>query len=202
MPLGIVSDKDFIREINNVQPQIPTVEKKIDINEVLTPELVPDDESSNGHDRGRGVGSVEVPNSLRRLIGDESINNGRQAALELAESFGLSASSVSAYTNGSTSTASYDKRINSDVINGAKLKVSNRARKVVLRAINKITDEKLSECTARELSGVAKDMSQIMINMEPKQEQNNKTEVNGPTFVLYKPQVKPEEAFNSVLAKE
>lgn len=198
MPLGIVSDKDFIREIDNVQPRVPTIEKKIDINEVITPELVPDDESV----KGRGIGSVEVPNSLRRLIGDESINNGRQAALELAESFGLSASSVSAYTNGSTSTASYDKRINGDVIANAKGRVSRRARNRLMLALKKMTAEKLDECNAKELSGVAKDMSQIMVNMEPKQEQNNKTEVNGPTFVLYKPQVKPEEAFNSVIAKE
>ena len=202
MPLGIVSDKDFLKEVNNVQLDKPAVVKKIDITEVNEPEVI----DANGKviqiERGRGANSTEVPNSLRRLIGDESISNGRQAALELAQSFGLSPSSVSAYTNGSTSTATYDKKPNFDVINGAKLRVSNKVRKKLLLAVDRITADKLDNCTARELSGVAKDMSQIMVNMEPKQEPNSKTEVNGPTFVLYTPQVKREEAFESVFAKE
>ncbi len=114
MPMGIVSEKDFEMEREKMVPStnpIPT--KPVEIVDV---------------NRGGGVGSVEVPNTLRNIIGEESITNGRQAAVELAQQFGISPSSVSAYGVGATSTASYAERPNAPQINGVKEKIAKRAR--------------------------------------------------------------------------
>jgi len=187
MAMGIVSDKDF------------NVEK----DKLSTPEPVP---TNNGViqdvNRGRGKGSVEVPNSLRNIIGDESQTNGRQSAVELASRFGISPSSVSAYDVGATSTSTYKDRPNQSVINESKLRIAKRARGKLMRALHKITDDKLDAANAKDLAGIAKDMSAVVRAMEPEQEKGPQTPNNGPTFVFYAPQFRDERHFDVVNAKE
>lgn len=196
MPIGIVSDKDFGKELDNIGPKRETPKSNNERNESneSTAEI-------KDIERGRTKGAIEVPNSLRRIIGDESETNGRQSALELAKSFGISPSSTSAYANGATSTSSYSERPNSDVIDKAKLRVTNRARKRLMLALNHITEEKLENARVRDIAGVARDMSQVMKNMEPKQE-NERSESSGPTFVFYSPQIRKEETFDVIHVKE
>src|SRR5215510_5460530 len=108
MPMGIVSDDDFDREINHLNRK-PVV---------TPPPVIP--EVVDMPRPGRSNGDVNVPDSLRKIIGETSELEGRDAALELASKFGISPSSVSAYANGSTSTASMDKQPNLEHINSAK----------------------------------------------------------------------------------
>lgn len=187
MPIGIVSDKDFELERDKAVPSIsPSPTKEAEIIDVS---------------RGRGH-NPEVPNALRNIIGDEHHTNGRQSAVELAQQFGVSPSSVSAYSAGATSTASYAERPNAGVIRQVKERISKRARGKLMKALNKITDDKLDSTNAKDLAGIAKDMSAIVKNMEPEQEKGPVQNNNGPTFVFYAPQFRKEEHFDTVYAKE
>jgi transcriptional regulator with XRE-family HTH domain len=188
--MGIVSDKDFHSELGNCGS--PNQNKS----PVPTKAVVIDSPT-----KGRGENNVEVPNGLRKLIGVESVTNGRQSALELASNLGISPSSVSAYANGATSTASYDDRPNISQINLVKEKVSKRARGKLMLALHHITDEKLSEAKVRDLAAIAKDMSAVVRDMEPAKEANVNTQ-GGPTFIFYSPQFRKEEHFDVVQVKE
>lgn len=185
--MGIISAEAFNREVkDSLVPERVTlkVQKVID-----TP--------------GRKEGDVNVPNGLRNLIGATAVEDSRQDALELAASFGISPSSVSAYSNGSTSTDSYDKRPNAPVIDGAKQRVSKRARTVLLRAINHLTDEKLSAAKAGEIASVAKSMSSIMTDMEPKKEDRDREDDNKrPIFIVHAPTLNQENHYETIVAKE
>jgi len=192
MGMGIVSDSDFnseaikiVDELKNKTPAKPDSGVTGVISDTT---------------KGRG-NNPQVPNSLRNIIGETAITDGRQQALELAASFGISGSSVSAYTNGSTSTSSYDDRPNQPVIGQAKLRIANRARHKLMSALKHITDDKLSVASARDLSGVAKDMSAVVKHMEEVVTDGAKVN-SGPTFVFYSPQTRKEEVYEVVHAKE
>jgi hypothetical protein len=182
MPMGIVSDSDFNKELEKNQTPSTAVIK--DIN------------------KGRGNGNVEVPNALRKVIGETSEIDGRQAAIDLASSFGISPSSVSAYSNGATSTASYADQPNKSHLEEAKERISKKARNKLLLAMNHITKEKLVDAPARILAGIAKDMSAVVKNMEPDTPKSTVENNNGPQFVIYAPQYRKEEHFEVVQAKE
>ncbi len=188
MPMGIVSEKDFNSELGKVgidNPNPPTT-KIVDIERP-----------------GRKEGDVNVPDALRRVIGETAISNGRESALEMARQFGLSPSSVSAYTQGATSTSSYNERPNADVIVKSKNQIGKLAIGKLRRALHKITDDKLEGTTAKDLAGIAKDMSAIVKNMDSDTSKNpNENGKSGPTFVFYSPQFRREEHFDVVAAKE
>lgn len=191
MPMGIVSDSDFDSELSRVDSnQKPREESK----PVISAEIV-------DVTRGRPIGSVEVPNSLRKVIGETNVVNGRQEAVDLARNFGISPSSVSAYSVGATSTASYDEQPNNSHIIEVKEKISKRARNKLMLALKHITDDKLGTTKARDLAGIAKDMSAVVKNMEPEQSKTP-TGNGGPTFVFYSPQFHKEEHYETVYAKE
>lgn len=185
MSMGIVNDKEF---------------------EIESEKLIHPSNESHGIvttiEKGRGKGNVEVPESLRKIIGETNELDGRKSALALGKSFGISPSSVSAYANGSTSTNSYDnpnKELKNH-IDSAKERISKKARSTLFKALNGITSDKLNESRARDLSSVAKDMSAIIRNMEP--DSNESKNSNSPTFVFYAPQPIKEDIFDVIYSKE
>jgi len=188
MPIGIVSDEDFLKELGqpktadrNVVPQI------IDI----TPS------------HGRNSGDVNVPDSLRQIIGEEAVINGRQAALDLAKDFGISPSSVSAYTKGATSTTTYHEPKSSILkhINKSRERSIKKAGKVLSGALAAISQEKLDYTDAKDLAGIAKDMSAIIKNLEPKDVVPS-DQANGPQFVIFAPQFRQENSFDHITVNE
>jgi hypothetical protein len=198
MPMGVVSTNEFEKQ-----------KKDLDIVEIPFTNDNNDDSETNDNPivveipKGRGKGNVEVPESLRNLIGIESVDGSRASAIQLAKQFGLSESSVSAYTQGASSTASYDRRPGASIIRKAKERISKKARGRLVLALSKLTSEKLDMASARELSGVAKDMSTIVKNMETSEEtQAADKAANGPTFVFYAPQLKKPDEYSTVVAKE
>lgn len=191
MAMGIVSDKDFDSELNKVSSDKPREESK---SIPVTGEIV------DMPAKGRGVGNVEVPNSLRKVIGETAITEGRDQAVELARQFGISPSSAAAYNVGATSTSSYDERPNAVVINKAKEKIGKRARTKLMAALRHITDEKLGEAKVRDLASIAKDMSVVFKHMEP--EGPKAPTSTGPQFIFYSPQFRKEEHYDVVSAKE
>lgn len=204
MAMGVVSDSDFNAEAHNlniVSPlKNPSNKSQVSIVDENRPKVVeaPIEPIEKG-ERGRG-NNPHVPNSLRNLIGQTAITDGRSEALQLAKNLGISSSSVAAYTHGATSTASYDDRVNQPVIGKAKERIAKKARHTLLRAINAITEDKLTAAKARDLAGIAKDMSAVMKNMEDADPSAEKAK-NAPAFVFYTPKVE-QETFDMVKAKE
>src|SRR5438552_6906768 len=145
--LGIVSDKDFELELNrsnktsrvNSIPSISsntTCPEGADENSHLTED---NEESLCGkiveiNKPGRRPGDNNVPDSLRKIIGSESIENGRKSSLDLASHFGISPQSASAYSHGSTSTTSYNKPSEglSNHIQSARERVIKKSRSKLL----------------------------------------------------------------------
>ncbi len=187
MPMGIVSDDDFVKERDNSSPDRRPLERPsatiVDTN------------------RGRGVGNVEVPDSLRRIIGETSVTDGPQQAIELGKQFGLSRSSVSAYANGSTSTSSYDETPNRTVIQSARNKITRKAMGKLSLALRSLTPETIASAKAKDIAGIAKDMSAVIRAMEEKSSGEGEKN-NGPTFIFYSPQTRKEETFDVVFTKE
>src|SRR5215467_12710697 len=115
MPIGIVTDAELESELNKHKP-VPPQPGTGAILDIPKP--------------GRSEGDVNVPESLRKVIGETGAIEGHNAARQLASMFNISPSSTSAYTNGATSTSSYHKpnKDLSDHIKLGKAKVANRAR--------------------------------------------------------------------------
>jgi predicted transcriptional regulator len=188
MPMGLISDDDFQKELNNSSPTRHP-EKVVPSHSILPV-------------KGRKEGDVNVPDSLRALIGEDAVINGRQSALNLAKDFGISASSVSAYAKGATSTTTYDKPKESIIehINKSRRRAVSRAQKTLNRSLLAITQEKLDYSDAKDLSGIAKDMSVIIRNLEPAPIVESETKQ--PQFVIFAPSFRSENSFESITVNE
>ena len=186
MSIGIVSDLDFESELSRISGDIKKPEVKIGT--VVTPEKP-----------GRKPGDNNVPESLRKIIGEESVINGRAEALGLAEMFGVSASSVSAYANGATSTASYDTPSKSLFahLNKSRARSVKKAQRVLRESLDALTPEKLEHVKARDLAGIAKDMSAIIKNLEPEVPKDDSEKE--PQFVVFAPSFIKHEMFGEVI---
>jgi hypothetical protein len=189
MAMGIVSDNDFNSELS-----------KVGVNQNKLVDPTSHDAVIIDLERGRGIGNLQVPEGLRKVIGDESITSGRASALDLANNFGISPSSVSAYNQGAHSTSSYSDRPDVSHITTAKLKIATKARNRLVLALNSLTQEKIEAAKVKDIAGVAKDMSAIIRNMEPEHPTN--TNLNGPTFIFYSPQFRSEQSFEVIHVKE
>ncbi len=192
MPLGIVSNNEFESELANSDSQdsIPSPVSGV-IHNIKSP--------------GRGEGNANVPDSLRKIIGETSEIDGRREALALAKEFGISSQSVSAYANGSTSLATYDKKDTglAKYINARKEKISNRAQKKLLLALDGITEERIGEAKLRDLAIVAKMMSGVVKDMEPeKEKEKESTAINNVQFVMFAPPMIKESSLETITVNE
>src|SRR5438876_8934038 len=212
--LGIVSDKDFELELNrsnktsrvNSIPSISsntTCPEGADENSHLTED---NEESLCGkiveiNKPGRRPGDNNVPDSLRKVIGATAIESGREAALNIANQFGISKQSVSAYSHGSTSTTSYNEPSPtlSNHVNNARERVIKKARGKLILSLNSLSQDKIEGAKARDIASIAKDMSAVIKNMEDK---SIRSVHEGPKFIFYSPQFKDERSFDIINVKE
>lgn len=189
MAIGIVSSDDFNSELERGEKSpLPKLRpaQVLDINR-----------------GGRSEGDNNVPDSLRKVIGEEAVVNGRQSALAFAKMFGVSDSSVSAYTDGKTSTSSPTRNQKlSEHLRTSKLNIARKASKKLNAALLNITEEKLADCKATDLALVAKSMSGIIKDMEPSEPHKNEATFNGPSIVLYNPGFSKENRFESIETNE
>jgi hypothetical protein len=193
MPIGIVSDNDLMAELAKLNPSLKPP--------AHTPEVIVEQLPT----RGRAEGDVNVPDSLRQIIGEEAVINGRASAVGLAGMFGISPSSASAYAKGATSTDSYNTPSKSIIghINKSRARAINRAGKTLNAALGSITQEKLDYADARDLSTIAKDMSVIIKNLEP--EAPPPVDPNAPQtpqYVIYAPTFRDERSYDSITVQE
>ena len=194
MPIGIVSDDDLALELERLNKG-----KKKSEPIVQTPEIV------DIPTKGRNEGDVNVPESLRKIIGETALLDGRQSALQLAEQFGLSKSSVSAYTKGATSTTTYNEP-NKEIIshiNKARQRAIKKASRTLNGALEAISQDKLDQTDAKDLSVIAKNMSGIIKDLEPKETSDPSSQSsNQPQFVIFAPQFRDERSFESIVVNE
>lgn len=209
--MGVVDSSEFDEELTKLglAKQAIPIESNIPAKEVNEESFWPSTDDDNEtktidipaeiHDirKGRGIGSNEIPESLRALIGQTALEDGNKAAKVLTEAFGISDSSLSAYKHGSTSTASYSEpspELKTHV-DSTREKITKRATSQLFAALEGITKEKLEATKAKDLAGVAKDMSAIIRNMEP---EVDKTPDQQNNYILYAPQFVTEEKFDVI----
>jgi len=190
MPIGLVDDDAFLAELSNTKDK-----KESHVVEGLVVEKPV---------RGRKDGDNNVPDSLRALIGEESVINGRQSAIEFASEFGISASSVSAYAKGATSTTSYDTPKSSIIqhINKSRQRAIKKASRTLHGALNAITQEKLDYTDAKDLAVIAKNMSGIIKDLEPPAQTAVEDGQKSPQFVIFAPTFRDERSFETIEVKE
>jgi hypothetical protein len=183
MPIGRVSSDIFDKEISG--------EKKPEVQIIDKPS------------KGRKEGDVNVPEGLRKLIGETAAIDGRQSGIDLAKRFNISASSVSAYANGATSTTSYNEpkaAIKSHIIK-SKERAVKRASVTLNQALSAITQEKLDYADPKDLAGIAKDMTVIIKNLEPPNTVES-GQGNQPQFTIYAPTFRDERSFEVITVQE
>jgi len=181
MPLGVLKEDEFLTELEKLNGKVISSAKVI-------PAKQP----------GRN-GKEETPVAIRKVIAGEPLSAGK----ELANLFNVSESSVSAYKVGATSTATYNTpEIGlANHARSAREKIALRAGKRLSLALNHITDDKLANAKLSEISGVARDMSTIVKNMEPPAEQQSGNKLNA-QFVFFAPRLKSEADYDSVIVSE
>lgn len=195
MPIGVVTDDDFQLELERLSGM-----SKPTRNEPQVIEGTIIDKPS----RGRSEGDTNVPDSLRKIIGETAVIDGRKEALDLARMFDISDAQVAAYAKGATSTASYHSPTKSIIshINKARRKAISKAQKTMNGALDAITQEKLDYADPKDLSSIAKDMSAIIKNLEPEQAPVDPNESSRPQFVIFAPSFKREEHYESIVVNE
>ena len=185
MPLGLLSDQDFEAELESLKGPVR--------------------ESPRPVEKGRSEGDTNVPDSLRKIIGETSVIDGPEEAMAIARMFDISRSSVSAYANGATSTKSYNTPSKGiiDHINKSRRRNIKSASKVLSQALSAITQEKLDYTDARDLSAIAKDMSTVIKNLEPPQPKDpGEGGSRSPQFVIYAPSFRDERVFEQIVVNE
>lgn len=217
MPLGIVSDEDFNKELennsvdysnsnnsSNSKSEPRTFNNTDNLptdNDIVSGEIVTSDVLQM-KSRGRIPEVPNVPQSLRKILGEEHAINGLKSAQHLADSLiprGLSQPTLSTYGRGQVSNGvPNDDMLNH--INGRKIKISKRALNKLNMAVSMIDEQKLLGCDAKELSSVAKDMAIVAKQMEPSVSDDRKSEPV--QFHFYAPQIKNEHHYETVVAKD
>lgn len=188
MPLGIISTEELNKELgqSNKEPVIePIIER--------APEVIIKDLPTIG----RPEGKKEVPEPLRKLIGEESLNG--TSFEELKRTFDVSMSSISAYKKGATSTATYNKpepELKNHVDNVRK-DIQERAGNKLQIALDSMRPDKFEKASLRVLAGVASQLSAVVKNMEPdnRQERNDAPLAQ---FVFMVPSMKKEEQYEVI----
>ncbi len=215
MPLGSVNNEDFEAEVNNSanvyippvtkpRPTVVNPDAMRPVNEnqdELGPIVTSDAVVKRFHPHGRNEGDVNVPQSLRKLIGDTSTFEGRKSALALANGLGISSSSVSTYANPDNGALS--EKNSEDIfahLANRKTKMSKKALNKLSLALSFIDEGKLKDLGARDLAAVSKDMAQVAKHMEPKQESDK--QIDPVQFHFYAPQVRNENHYETVVAKD
>jgi hypothetical protein len=219
MPLGIISESEFESELNNcsditnsssiITPRDSNIFNSnsgelINSSDILIEDnqQAPNPAIISAKPRGRGESNLQVPPALRKVIGETAAIEGRADALDLADRFGISPSSVSAYKVGAHSTSTINEP-NIDTlshINKSKLRVTKRATHRLNLALSHITEDKLAEAKVGEIASVAKSMAGIIKDMSP-EDDSNKNKSNIP-FVVFAPIIRNELSYEVVHAKD
>jgi hypothetical protein len=192
MPMMVVDDNDFDIELK----RIAGTSNKKDIDEpsfkLETPNIL---EVIRPIERGRGH-KPEVPSELRKLIAQSALNG--EPHKEIMERFGVSQSSVSAYSAGATSTARIKDNPDAELSqhnDRLKTEISSDAAIRLQMALGTITPEKLERAKLRDAASVARDMSAIMKNMTRDKDSGNGINQQ---VIVYQPRSRQEDTYEVI----
>lgn len=144
----------------------------------------------------RGRGNVEdLGDEVRKEIATLALTTGLSNE-EVSKLIGVSESQVSAIKKGATSTASYHKRDGElgEHVAQVKNEITSAAQNKMLEAIQAITGMKIQMSNAKEISGIAKDMSSIVRNMNP----DGPAQITNNQVVVFRPRNKEEDDFKVI----
>jgi predicted transcriptional regulator len=144
--------------------------------------------------KGRN-GAKETPESLRKLIAHDAINQNGTGE-QIAEAYGVSPSSVSAYKVGANSTNVYNESKGElkDYVDLTRDKIKSKAQNKLLLALKHMTEDKIKDVKPIELSTIAANMSRVVEKMTPK---NEGTTVNN-NIVFYSPKQVSKENYETI----
>jgi predicted transcriptional regulator len=164
--LGVLSDDDFLAELSRTIGSVRPLKA------------------------GRG-NNDNVPSAVRALVAETALDGASNQSV--ADAFSVSPSSVSAYKNGATSCATYNEPEAklAKVVDNKKQKIQDMAHSNIINALRAITPEKISDASLKIASGVARDMSAIIKNMQDEPQKSD-----GVQFVIFAPQIKTEADYN------
>ena len=189
MPMGIVTDEDWEKEKASLE--------KVSVPMPLPPKIIE-------QNVGRGVGSTEVPEEARKVLGEVALTD-RQGAIRLAESLGISRQMPDAYKNGATSldrltAGKKDNDLNS-FMRKRKNRIAGKASSVLKDALNEITVDRLANAKLSEVADVASKMAGIIKNMEEPVD-DSKDKKQQQNFVIFAPMIKSEDKFEVIHSVE
>lgn len=153
MPLGILSDEEFNKEVNNNNNNV--VSKNVVIKEI--------------NKSGRNEGDVNKPESLRKVIAECKVNGAADS--DIMEVFKTSPSSINAYSNGKNGTNEERNEKLTSFVKMMRGKITKRASRKLIVALDSLTEDKIKESKGTEISVIAKNLSAIISENEHKQEQ-------------------------------
>lgn len=197
--------KDYY-DVDNNLPSKDSESRALESKMVETPVIIPEIVTSDQIKRaGRHNEIGNVPQSIRKLIAEESIENGNKSAKNLVNSLGmnLSDATISTYKNGNISPSNSVSAKDNDLleyINQRKTKLGKKALNKMSLALNGLTAEKMEALEPKELSTIAKDMSIIVDKMQPTQRENEKFQPV--QFVIMAPTINNESHYQVVKAKD
>lgn len=195
MAMGIVDEKDFQKELESYT-------KKPVIPEVRIPKPEPtarvEEKKTTGWNGGRTEGAVEVPDVLRKVIGDTALES-RNKNTDIARIFGVSTAATKAYKVGMTGPNGHISQDLKAHMRAKRMEVSDSAREKLMSALGYMTEEKLEGAKAKDLAGIAKDMSAVIRNMEPPEEAGDASQTN---IIFYSPKPKEESDYLSIQVTE
>lgn len=205
MRLGIVSDAEFeeaLSRCERVTHSTATRAKRDGAESRPDPVSERDgDESGVEKSRpgkGRTSGATEIPPILKDLIAEAAVASGKTQR-EVAEDFGAGHATVTALANGHR-TATWDGDLDpqrAKKVDAVRERIIGKARGTLLDALDEVTREKLKQARVRDVSAVAKDMSHIIANQEPKIIGEVKQEI-GAQFVFHVPESRAESDFDVI----
>lgn len=193
----IVDDESFAKEVSKLSSKIIPIENLPEPQIITSLDLIRAPQVVDIK-RGRSAGRVEIPNSIRALVAEEVINGAK--ASDVSKAFGVSPSSISAYKNDATSTASYDSpnkelKESNDLV---RTNITNQARDKLLLALDHVTSDKMSAAKLSEIASVANSMSGIIRNLEPQ----GTSITNNTQVIVYKPRQREEDEFEVITVNE
>jgi hypothetical protein len=187
MPLGVITEEELLAELNGSKTttEIP---RALDKSIVDIPSV------------GRPADRPNIPDVVKKVIAEAKLDGASNK--ELIAAFNVSAPTINAASQGMSSS---DKNATenpalTDHVKKVKTRIIKRASSKLMTALGEITPEKLSDCSARDNAAIAKDMSQIIRNMEPKEFGDGPK--NAAQFIFMAPQQKPIDAYEVVTVQD
>lgn len=139
------------------------------IDNILNGVKINSGETRNIGNGGKVDGDVNVPQVLRNVIG---IQANFDKPKNVAKTWGISTVQASKFANGRVNSSGYGNTeadmATSKAVNGALDKVRDVATERILKAIECITDDKLENRKAKELSTIASNLSRVLNVVMPK----------------------------------